>query len=171
MSTKETKSTTERTNPRNGGQFPKGTSGNPAGRPLGSRNQSTVLMEALLEGEAGQLTRKAIDMAKAGDINALRLCLERLMAPCRERHIHLPLPAAQSAQEIGAALNTVTLAIGEGQITPGEGEVVAHILAMQGNVLQQGVFERGLEQLVQQAAEEKESNEQPESAPEDETKP
>ena len=38
------------------GQFAEGTSGNPSGRPAGSRNKATLLMEALLEGEAEQLT-------------------------------------------------------------------------------------------------------------------
>ena len=62
------------------GHFSKGTSGNPAGRPPGSRDRATLLMESLLEGEAEQLTRKAIELALAGDIATLRLCLERLIS-------------------------------------------------------------------------------------------
>jgi hypothetical protein len=42
------------------GHFPKGTSGNPQGRPLGARNKATLAIEALLEGEAEAITRKAI---------------------------------------------------------------------------------------------------------------
>lgn len=49
----------------NKGKWPKGHSGNPAGRPLRSRNKATLLMEAMLEGEAEQLIRKAIDLASA----------------------------------------------------------------------------------------------------------
>jgi hypothetical protein len=168
MPTNETISTTKRLHRKNAtGQFAKGSSGNPAGRPPGSRNQATLLMEALLEGEAEQLTRKAIEMAAAGDIHALRLCLERLIAPRRERPIHLALPAARSAQQIAAALNAITTAIAEGQITPNEGEALANVLAMQGNVLQQGDFERRLERLEQKVAEEKAPHEQPESTHED----
>ena len=59
-----------------GNRFQKGRSGNPNGRPKGSRNRTTVACEALLEEEAGALTRKAIQMAKDGDTIALRLCLE-----------------------------------------------------------------------------------------------
>jgi hypothetical protein len=121
--------------------------------------------------EAEQLTRKAIEMAGAGDINALRLCLERLIAPRRERTIHLPLPAVQSTQEISAALSTITTAIGDGQIIPNEGEVLANILAMQATVVQQGELERRVELLEQAVAEGKEApDEQPESVPEDPTK-
>jgi hypothetical protein len=44
----------------NPGHWPKGVSGNPLGRPRGARNRTTVASEALLEGEAETLTRKAI---------------------------------------------------------------------------------------------------------------
>jgi hypothetical protein len=167
MPTTETISTERINRKKRTGQFAKGTSGNPAGRPPGSRNRSTLLMETLLEGEAEQLTQKAIEMPKAGDINALRLCLERLMAPRRERPIHLRLPAAQSAQEISAALATITTAIGEGQITPTDGEVLAKILAMQASVLRQEDVERRLKLVEQRLAGEKASDEQPESTHED----
>src|SRR5262249_60234281 len=59
-------------------QFQKGQSGNPAGRPRGSRNKTTVLMQNLLEDEAEEITRKAIEMAKAGDMRAIRVCMDRL---------------------------------------------------------------------------------------------
>ena len=63
-------------------QFQKGQSGNPAGRPFGSRNKATVLMQNLLEGEAEAIGRKAIEMAKGGDMAAIRVCMDRL-APAR----------------------------------------------------------------------------------------
>jgi hypothetical protein len=86
----ETPMATEPKNGKNGaGQFTKGTSGNPGGRPPGSRNRATLLMETLLEGEAEQLTRKAIELALAGDLNALRLCLDRLLPPSKDRLISL----------------------------------------------------------------------------------
>lgn len=57
------------------GKFAPGVSGNPAGRPKGSRHKVTLAIEAMLEGEHEKLTRKAIDMALEGDGPALRLCL------------------------------------------------------------------------------------------------
>ena len=39
----------------------------------------------MLDGEAETLTRKAIDKALKGDSEALRLCLERLVPPRKER--------------------------------------------------------------------------------------
>ena len=59
-------------------RFKPGRSGNPEGRPRGSRNATTLALEALLGGEAETLTRKAIELAKGGDLAALRLCIDRL---------------------------------------------------------------------------------------------
>jgi hypothetical protein len=48
-----------------GGTFQKGQSGNPSGRPAGSRNKATLALDALLDGEGEAITRKAIELAKA----------------------------------------------------------------------------------------------------------
>lgn len=62
------------------GQF---AAGNP-GKPRGTRHKATQAALALLDGEAGALTRKAVEMALAGDTTALRLCLERIAPPRRD---------------------------------------------------------------------------------------
>jgi len=77
----ETLTSDKRTN--RSGQFSKRTSGNPAGRPPGSRNRAALLMESMLEDAAEELTSKVIEMASNGDISALRLCFERLFPPAR----------------------------------------------------------------------------------------
>jgi Family of unknown function (DUF5681) len=46
--------------------FEKGMSGNPNGRPKGSRNATTLALETLLDGQAKALTQKAIDHAILG---------------------------------------------------------------------------------------------------------
>ena len=58
-----------------GKPFQKGESGNPDGRPKGSRNATTLALEILLDGQAAALTQKAIDLALTGEMAALRLCL------------------------------------------------------------------------------------------------
>lgn len=75
-----------------GRPFRRGESGNPAGRPIGARHKATVAAEALLDGEAERLTRKVLEMALAGDIVAMRLCLERILPPRRERPVRFKLP-------------------------------------------------------------------------------
>jgi hypothetical protein len=53
-------------------QFQKGQSGNPLGRAPGARNKATLIAEALLQGEAAELTRTAIERAQhdALDVSA-----------------------------------------------------------------------------------------------------
>jgi Family of unknown function (DUF5681) len=135
--------------PKNKGQWPKGTSGNPSGRPPGSRNKATLAMEALLEGEAEQLTRKAIEMALEGETFALRLCLERLLPARKDRPIELNLPPVQSAKQISEAMGTVVAAVSEGQITPNEGRAVADMLAVQSEFVEAESLEERVSKLEQ----------------------
>jgi hypothetical protein len=59
---------------------------------MGSRNRTTLAVEALLDGEAETLTRKAIELAKAGDLAALRVCLDRIAPPRKDRPVLFELP-------------------------------------------------------------------------------
>jgi len=126
----------------NNGRFPRGTSGNPSGRPQGSRNRATLLMEALLEGEAQQLTRKAVELAKQGDTQALRLCLDRLMPPRKDRLVQFDLPPIDNLDAISLGMASIVAAISEGKITPQEGELLSRILAEHANVLANRDLER-----------------------------
>jgi Family of unknown function (DUF5681) len=75
-----------------GRPYEKGRSGNPAGRQTGSRDKATLAAAAFLAGESEALTRRAVELALAGDPTALRLCLERILPPCRERTVKFALP-------------------------------------------------------------------------------
>ena len=59
-------------------KFMKGCSGNPAGRPVGSKNKCTQFRE-LLEDDLPALISVLRDKALEGDMNAMRLLLERLV--------------------------------------------------------------------------------------------
>jgi uncharacterized protein DUF5681 len=107
----------------------KGQSGNPSGRPPGARHKATLAAEALLDGEAEALTRKAIDRALEGDSTALRLCLERILPPRKERPLRLALPALASASDAMAALAAITAAVAAGEIMSGDGADLNAIVA------------------------------------------
>ena len=111
-----------------GRPFEKGKSGNPGGRPAGARNRKTLAAAILLEGESEALTRKAVEMALSGDPTAMRLCLERILPPCRERTVKFALPPIESAADIAPAMKAVAAALADGIITPGEGEAIARIV-------------------------------------------
>ena len=131
------------------GRFAKGVSGNPAGRPLGSRNRATLLMEELLAGEVEPLVQKVIELAKDGHFNAIRLCLDRILPARKDRPIHLDLPPITNAQELSAALSTVIEAVAAGRLTPSEGEILSNILGVKTQVIANGDLERRIEQLEQ----------------------
>jgi hypothetical protein len=114
---------------RPGRPFRKGESGNPKGRPRGSRNRKTRLAELLLEGESEKLARKAVELALKGDPLALKLCLDRLIAPRRERAIEFELPPIRTIADLDAMVSAVAAAVAEGEITPGEAVEVAKAVA------------------------------------------
>ena len=101
-----------------GRPFEKGMSGNPNGRPSGSRNATTLALEALLDGQANALTQKAIDLALGGDMAALRLCLDRILPPRKDRPVSFTLPTINSAQDAAAVVSSVLAAVAAGEITP-----------------------------------------------------
>jgi hypothetical protein len=111
-----------------GRPFEKGRSGNPSGRRPGSRNKATLAAAALLAGEAEALTRTAVELALAGDPTAMRLCIERLLPPCRERAVKFCLPPIESVSDISAAMQAVTSALAKGDITPGEAATIAGVV-------------------------------------------
>jgi hypothetical protein len=89
------------------GRFVAGTSGNPKGKPKGARHRATRAVEALLEGEADALTRKAIELALEGDTTALRLCLERIAPAKKDAPVRIDLPRLLAAGDLVAATDAV----------------------------------------------------------------
>ena len=92
-------------------RFEKGQSGNPAGRPVGSRNKATILAESMFQGEAETIIRMVIDKAKEGDMTAIRLCLERVFPRLRDRATVFDLPPINGAPDALAALTTIVAGV------------------------------------------------------------
>lgn len=102
--------------------------GNP-GRPRGARHKTTLAIEALLDGEASALTRKAIALAKKGDTTALRLCLERIAPVRRGRTMDIPdMPAVKTIADVPGAITFVLAAVADGTITTDEAADFTSIL-------------------------------------------
>lgn len=104
---------------RHNGQYERGTSGNPNGRPSGSRNRASLAAEAILTNEAEALTRKAVELAMSGDLVALRLCMERILPPVKERPLIVNLPLEQTA-DADAAMRAIVDALRAGELTASE---------------------------------------------------
>ena len=87
-----------------------------------------MIAEQLLDGEAATITRKAIELAKRGDMVALRLCLERIVPPRRERPVNFTLPEINSALHATRAMATVTTAVANGELTPAEAAELSRVI-------------------------------------------
>lgn len=106
------------------------------GRPRGSRNKVTLAMENLLENESGALTRKAIEMGLNGDMGALRLCMDRLLPPRKERTIQLNIPPITTLQDTLIAVEAIATAVCAGEITPTEAMAMTKVIEVYGNTLE-----------------------------------
>ena len=135
-----------------GRPYEKGRSGNPAGRRTGSQNKATLAAAALLAGESEALTRKAVELALVGDPMAMRLCLERILPPLRERTVKFALPPIESASDIAAAMKAVTSALAGGAITPGEAERIASVVDTFVRAIDTSDFDRRLQELENDSA-------------------
>ncbi|OGR31214.1 MAG: hypothetical protein A2139_09565 [Desulfobacca sp. RBG_16_60_12] len=110
------------------GKFKTGQSGNPGGRPKGALNKATLASQTLLDGEAEALTRKVVELAKSGNPVALRLCLDRLLPPRKDRPVNFTLPRIEGAQDLVKALGAILEAVARGEITPAEGQTLTAML-------------------------------------------
>jgi hypothetical protein len=110
------------------GQFKKGRSGNPKGRPRGSLNRATLAAQQLFEGEAEAVARKAVEMALAGDGAAMRLVLERLVPPRRSPCVSLDLGPTDDAQGVSDAQGRLLTAVADGEIAADEALKVGQML-------------------------------------------
>ncbi len=110
------------------GRFLPGRSGNPAGRPRGSRKLAGLFAEALHEGEEETIIRIVVETALAGDQVAARFCADRLLARPHGRRIALALPKGATAADVIPLFEAAVRAMAAGEITPEEAARVTHVL-------------------------------------------
>src|SRR5262245_6916612 len=118
------------------GRFASGNRANPRGRPRGSRNKATLLVEELLANEAETLTRSLIRRAKAGNGTAPSLVFARLAPPRKDRPVAVPLPAIECIKDVPAAHGMLPRRVGAGVLSPGEACAIAQLLEIQRRALE-----------------------------------
>jgi uncharacterized protein DUF5681 len=101
--------------------------GNP-GRPRGSKNRTTRLLEELVAGEGEKLAQKMVELALAGNVKCLELCLDRLMPRRSGRPIDFTLPPVNEAKDVIVAMAGITTAVNDGRLTTEEAGQMVHIL-------------------------------------------
>jgi hypothetical protein len=136
-------------------RFKKGQSGNPNGKPRGCRNASTILFDDLLRDNAKELIEKAIEMAKGGDGPALRLCIDRLAPPRKDRPVWFELPKMNESRDAVKASAAIVEAVASGDLTPSEAAELSKVVDGYARSLQTVEFEQRLSILEKVFANEK----------------
>lgn len=125
-------------------RFKPGQSGNPKGKPRGSKHASTRLRDAIA-GDLHAIVAAMIEKAKDGDTAAAALLFSRTLPPLR------PQSEASDAQLEGTTLDeraeSITAAALAGHISPtGAGELMG-ILAQQARIHEIGELAERLERI------------------------
>lgn len=110
-----------------GRPWPKGVSGNPAGRPKGS-GLAGELRKAIAV-EAGDILAALIERAKEGDVQAARALLDRILPSLKPESAPVHVPGLADAGSLAARAESVLQAVGAGDVPP---DVAAALVAAVG---------------------------------------
>jgi hypothetical protein len=114
--------------------------GNP-GKPRGAHHRITLLAEALMEAEVQGVVQAAIDAAKAGDVAAAKVILDRICPARRDSAVNFDMPAIKTAAESAKAMGAVLGAVAAGDVTPVEAESITRIIDCYVKTLETQEFE------------------------------
>jgi hypothetical protein len=103
---------------------------------------------ALLAGDKDESLRKAVEIAKAGDIQMLKFFLNRILP--RDRAVKVDLPKMEYADDAVEALGAITQAMSEGKISPSEGAALAAVVNAYARAIDLSDLVKRMEALEQQ---------------------
>lgn len=129
------------------GRFKPGASGNPAGKTPGTRHKASIAAMSLLEGEAEKLTRKAIEEALSGNMVALRLCLERLVPPAKERPVNIEIPTTINAFDLVKVSAAILSAACDGALDPSQAAALAKVVEIHRSTIEMHEIEARLTKI------------------------
>lgn len=102
----------------------------PKGKPKGARNKTTIMLEKLFEGEAKKIGRVAVDVAKSGDVQAVRLVMERLFPVRKGRAVTIPgFPPVRTIEDVPVAHTALLAAVTSGVVSPEEAAPMSAMLS------------------------------------------
>ena len=135
-----TKQASKNAEKKRGKPFERGHPGGP-GRPEGSRNKATLLLDQIATDEGQEILRKVVEAAKSGDARSAEIILSRIWPVRKGRPVSLQLPLIETAADIVKALGVVAGAVGAGEITADEGAAVATVLETKRKALETSELE------------------------------
>jgi hypothetical protein len=130
--------------------FIKGISGNAKGRP--SANISANKLRKSINEEMPDILNKLIELAKGGDVQAIKLVLERVCPALKPQAVPISLPVCYSLAEQGNEIIKATMI---GNIPPDIGSQLITALANQAKVIEIDELTKRIE-VLEQSSEHKE---------------
>jgi Family of unknown function (DUF5681) len=125
-------------------RWQKGQSGNPKGRPRGSRNKKTIAAEKLFGENSVELTQTAIGLAKDKNVTALRMCLEQIYPKARDRMTPFDLPQMAAPKDAVGAVGTIVQAVAKGELTTAQAGQLIKVV----NGFSQTLWDQDIEQRL-----------------------
>lgn len=127
-----------------------GESGNPRGRPVGSRNRKTMIVEEF-EKEGSAVARVVVAAAKGGDMQAANIVLQRLSPPLRARAEKVQFELTPDAP-LTTQAQQILVAVSEGSIDPETGQLLINCITAFAGLKQVDDLEQRLATLEGQRA-------------------
>ena len=119
------------------------------GRPRGSRNKRTVEWQEMLNKHGAAVLMKCVVFALQGDRSAMRMCVERLLPPCKESPAQFRLPSLTTAAGQAEAQAAVLDAYSRGQLTASQAATISELLEKYRQSLETEQLEARLQALEQ----------------------
>jgi hypothetical protein len=116
------------------------------GRARGSRNKRTALVE-VMEDNGEAMIKQCKVLAYKGDRTALRLCIERLIPPCRAPTSRFRPPSMKTVSDLVKALPLVVKEVARGRLSAQEGESISRMMETQRHALESEEFEKRIRAL------------------------
>ena len=124
--------------------FKKGQSGNPAGKPKGAISKMTKLRQSI-EADLPDIIAAITEQAKAGDMAACKLLMDRVMPALRPTDQPITLPLAGA--DLGADGRAVIEATGQGAISPDQAKTLLSGLSSLARITEVDELARRIEAL------------------------
>jgi hypothetical protein len=130
-----------------GKPFPPGKSGNPAGKPKGTRHAALLALDAIGQEGAEAVLKTVVEKARAGDPRFADILLRRIWPERKGRPVVMELPPLENAADLAAALGSIAQAVAAGEVTPDEGQAIASTLDVQRRAIETVNLEQRIEAL------------------------
>lgn len=130
-------------------KFQKGCSGNPKGKMKGTKNKATLVAEQLLQGELETIYRRLLQEAVEGNMQAIKMVLDRLLPPKRSISVAIDLPKLENSADALNAIAYVTMAVSHGDLSVEEGEALSRMIEIYIRAMEAHDYETRLSKIEQ----------------------